>query len=246
MLRSLAERLTHRVVLRRRLPEAFDRLPMYVSSEGGLRYLGRSLGDADPMLLDFADTHVHRGSVVWDIGANLGIFTMAAAAKAGPTGRVVAVEPDTWLVNLLRRSARANRDRTTIDVVPCAVGGHTGIEQFIIASRNRSTNYLASYGTTETGGERDRQFVPCFTLDDLLEVFPVPDVVKIDVEAAEIEALEGATKLLEQRPIVHIEVAGENAVRVAELFAPYGYDLVDGDTGIPCTVPTCNTVALPR
>jgi FkbM family methyltransferase len=56
------------------------------------------------------------GNTVWDIGANLGLFGFAAAVAAGPSGRVLAVEPDTALAGLLRRSAAVNREHAPVDV----------------------------------------------------------------------------------------------------------------------------------
>lgn len=100
-LRHVLEQRTHRFVVPRRLPKPFSDTRLYVSSEGGLRYLGPSLDKLAPDLLRLVSDYVRPGSVVWDIGANLGLFTFAAAATAGLGGSVLAVEPDPWLVNLL-------------------------------------------------------------------------------------------------------------------------------------------------
>lgn len=148
----MAEQATHRVVLRRRLPEPFPRLPFYVSSEGGLRYWRPSLRDVDPPLLRTAIRCVRPGSVVWDVGANVGLFAVAAAGLAGPEGLVVAMEPDTWLVSLLRKTASLGGYRAPIEVVPVAVCDENGLEGFSIARRSRSTNYLDGFGSTQTGG----------------------------------------------------------------------------------------------
>lgn len=47
----------------------------------------------DPALMRLAAETVGRGDIVWDIGANLGLFSFAAAVAASPSGRVLAVEP---------------------------------------------------------------------------------------------------------------------------------------------------------
>ena len=75
----------------------------------------------DPALVGLAAETVRRGDTVWDIGANMGVFSFAAAVAAGPSGRVLAVEPDNALVGLLRRSAAANHGHAPVDVLPAAV-----------------------------------------------------------------------------------------------------------------------------
>ena len=228
-LRAAAERGTHPFVLRRRLPKPFDTALIYASSEGGLRYLRPSLNSVDPALLALAASVVRAGQVVWDIGANVGLFSLAAAVSAGPEGRVLAIEPDVTLVRLLRRSARMNRNCAPIDVLPAAVADQLTVAQFHVARRNRSTSHLHGFGTSQTGGIRATELVPTVTLDWLAGQFRPPDVLKIDVEAAEVGVLAGGSNVLRQLPTIICEVARQNADIVGEMLRKIGYTLFDGD-----------------
>lgn len=249
-LRSLAEAVTHRFVFRRRLPPPYQQFRIFVSSESGLRYLKPRLTNVDPSLLRLVTEFVQPGHTVWDIGANVGLFAFTAARRAGPTGRVVAVEADTWNVALLRRSAELSTSAAApVDVVPTAVSDGIGIARFNIAVRSRSTNHLEGYGSTQTGGVRETHLVPTVTLDHLLNHFPPPDVLKIDIEGAEALALSKATAVLEQRPVILCEVDAENADAVRELLLPHGYCFYDGQQhrgGAPLADLPYSTVALPQ
>jgi FkbM family methyltransferase len=229
MLRTALERSSHRLVIRRRLPAPFVPARIYASTEGGLRYLRLRTDGIDPALLGLAAELIRPGDTVWDIGANVGLFTFAAAAAAGRPGRVLAVEPDARLVSLLRRSAAANPGLAPVDVLGTAVADRVGVARFHVARRNRSTNYLAGYGTGEAGGSRAVQTVPTVTLDWLADSFPLPDVIKIDVEEAEVLALRGGSRVLRHGAVMICEVSGGNATAVRDLLRPHGYELFDGD-----------------
>ena len=248
MLRTALEQLTHGIVVRRRLPPPFRSALLYASSEGGLRYLRPSMGKVDPTLLRLAAELIKTGDVVWDIGANLGLFTFAASVSAGPGGHVLAVEPDAEMVRLLRRSAAANRGHAPIDVLPAAVTDAVGVARFHIARRNRSTNYLDGFGTAQAGGVRATEMVPTVTLDWLSEHFPLPDVIKIDVEEAEASVLVGGSRVLSTQPAVLCEVAQRHATRVHQLLSERGYRLYDGelppDRRIQSATAAPNTLAL--
>ena len=229
-LRPALERTTHRMVIRRRLPPPFGTARIYASSEGGLRYLRPRMAGVDPALLSLAAEVVKPGDTVWDIGANLGLFSFAAAVAAGPAGHVLAVEPDTVLVRLLRRSAAANQGHAPVAVLPAAVADGLSVAHFHIARRNRSTSHLDGFGTSQTGGVRATELVPTVTLDWLATQFPAPGVIKIDVEQAELAVLRGAPAMLRAaRPTIVCEVAGHHAAAVHDLLIAHGYTLYDGD-----------------
>lgn len=228
-LRSALEQATHRIVVRRRLPAPFAAARIYVSSEGGLRYIARRMTQVDPPLLRLATETVRPGDTVWDIGANLGLFSFAAAVAAGPTGSVLAVEPDATMARLLRRSAALNRGHAPVDVLPVAVSDAMSVARFHIARRNRSTNYLDGFGTSQTGGARATELVPTFTLDWLGAHFAAPDVIKIDVEEAEAAVLAGGSRVLELASKVICEVAARNFAVVRDTLNRHGYVLYDGD-----------------
>jgi FkbM family methyltransferase len=183
----------------------------------------------DPGLLRLVTETVRAGAVVWDVGANVGLFSFAAAVAAGPAGRVLAIEPDTVLVALLRRSAAANQGHAPVEVLPAAIAADCGVARLHIAKRNRSTNYLDGFGTTQTGGVRTTELVPTVSLDWLASRFPAPDVIKIDVEGAEAQVLAGAGEVLRARPRIICEVAGENAAAVGARLRALGYTLYDAD-----------------
>ena len=68
------------------------------------------------------------------------------------------------------------------------------------------------------------------TLDDLLAVSPPPDLVKIDIEGAEVLALRGATRLVRDvRPLFYVEVTDATATEVFDIFSARGYRASDLD-----------------
>jgi FkbM family methyltransferase len=252
LLRSLAERASRKVVVRRRLPDRYGGGSLYVSPDASLRLIRMDLSQTDPNLVRNADVLVHPGDVVWDVGANVGLFAFIAAARAGSSGGIFMVEADTWLVDVLRRSAReqpASSAPTTI--LPAAVSGELGIAEFSIAERGRAANHLVGFGSTQAGGSREVHHVVTITLDWLLERWPKPNLVKIDVEGAERFVLEGGRRVFsEVRPLLLCEVhGGESADEVVKILRAHDYVLFDAD--VPASErrqldkPAWNTLAAP-
>jgi FkbM family methyltransferase len=247
--RRCAEMLLGSLVLRRRMPASAGRDWLVVSAKvGGLKYLLKPAEQWDPELVRIASRLVSEG----DIGANVGLFSKVAAVRAGPDGRIVALEADDDAVALLERTAQLSSSCcAATTVVPLAVGRRCGIASFAIARRARAANALEGYGSTQTGGTREVRRVESITLDALLERFGAPDIVKIDVEGAEMEVLEGASRLLtEVRPAIYCEVCSATRSAVSRLLHAHSYGMwdgadFDGAEGLGVALAARNTVAIP-
>lgn len=251
--RIALERLGRNSSFRRRLPRRFGSTPLYVSPDAQLKYLKPGEQGFDPELLRVAAMHVHERSVVWDIGANVGVFAFASASIAR-SGSTLAVEADLWLASLMRRSLALSANRgLRLTVLPAAISDRNGTAKFSIARRGRASNALEDVGgRSEAGGSREQVTVPTLTLDTLLESGAPPTFLKIDVEGAEALVLRGARRVLrEAQPVVYIEVGSEHAAEVGAMLAASEYALFDGatyTTGDARPVRECvfNTLAIPR
>lgn len=218
MLRAFAERISRNRWLRRRLPNGVD---FFITPDSQLKYLK---GTFDQDLITLADRYVSEESVVWDVGANCGVLSFAAArAKA-----VYAVEADPFLAFLLQQSVGLNQ--TKVHVVPAAASDSQGLAEFAIARRGRASNHLVvDGGRTQTGGERGRILVPTITLDDLMDRTEPPTLIKIDVEGGEVRVLNGARRVLTTaRPVVYFEAVAETIAACTKILEPAGYRVTKG------------------
>ncbi len=247
-LRTLLERLSRRRILKRKICVKDKSVSIYVSPDSQLKYLkfGRNVFDYD--LIRIAETFLTPSSNVWDIGANIGIFTFAAATIANQ-GTILAVEGDIWLAQLLRKTTKIQGNTSfDIRILPAAVSSQNGIATFMIAQRGRASNALeVAGGSSQMGGVREKQFVPTLTLDTLLSFFPLPDFVKIDIEGAEWMAIQGAKKIIQEvRPVIYMEISSKYAEKIYNVFKTEDYTAYDGESG--SAIKTCanNTFFIPN
>ncbi|HEX8390710.1 MAG TPA: FkbM family methyltransferase [Longimicrobium sp.] len=138
-----------------------------------------------------------RGGVFVDVGANLGYFVLVAAAAVGAGGRVVALEPDPRMAGELEENVRRNR-LGQVAVVRAAASDRTGtaaLSGYAEEGGNFGTSTLLPDGGTNVFE------VPCAPLDDLLDAQGVGavDLVKVDVEGAELWVLRGMRRGLAAR-----------------------------------------------
>jgi len=137
-LRAAAERISRNLVLRRRLPKALGRKPLFVSPGVALRYWRIDTARTAPMLFRIACEYIKKGMIVWDVGASFALFALSAAYLTGQRGRVLALEPDTWCINLLRRTLALRENRTLqVDLLPVAIADRVILSGFNIAKRGR-------------------------------------------------------------------------------------------------------------
>ena len=143
---------------------------------------------------------VRPGAVVLDVGANVGAYTLLFAQWAGPSGGVFAFEPSPPAACSLRRHLELNVV-DNVDVVEAAVCDRQGAAALYEDGYSGSRSLI---GTTE---HRRGTTVRTTTIDTFCtERSITPDVVKIDVEGAELEVLRGARQTLAaHRSIVFVE-----------------------------------------
>jgi FkbM family methyltransferase len=157
--------------------------------------------------IHFVRSVLRSGDTAVDAGAHIGLFAMHMAARVGPAGKVYAFEPLDANADLLERSIAENRFTDRLIVQRAAVGERTGTATLTFAEEtlNSGGAYLLRDDTAPLAGNVTRQ-VPLVALDDVTFAQPVR-LIKMDVEGAEPQVVEGATRLLnEDRPIVLSEL----------------------------------------
>ena len=170
MLRRMTEILLGQVTVRRRLPKMVGSGSVIANPKaGGLRYLFRASEDFDPVLYKVARAIVKANDVVWDVGGNIGLFAVSAAGLSGRGGAVYTIEADRDVFVLLLRTAKSQpSNHAPITCLNAAISNQCGALQFNIAKRSRSANFIAGFGSTQTGGITETRLVPALTLDVLL------------------------------------------------------------------------------
>jgi FkbM family methyltransferase len=190
--------------IRRRLPRSVGGAIVFVAPDSQLKHLLPGIAGFDRNLVAWAKRYVGRGDIVWDIGANCGVFALAAA---GLGAEVLAVEPDPFLANALLRARAANPD-LRFEVLAGAISDTSGIATLEFASGGRAANALEGFAGAYVpfGKSAGRMLTPTLRLDELLTI-SIPTVVKLDIEGAEIVALRGASRLFSAvRPTLIMEI----------------------------------------
>jgi FkbM family methyltransferase len=157
--------------------------------------IGRSY---DPRIAAVLSRRVKPGMAVVDIGANIGYMTMLLASLVARSGLVVAVEPNPENIKLLEASRRVN-DFDQVLVIQAAAGRQTGLLVLNVSYSNGTT--------TEIPSDLDAIFashpVPCFALDTILPKDRPFELIKIDTEGAELNALIGLSETIgRDRPVI--------------------------------------------
>ena len=232
MIRRLAELLARGRRFRRRVRVAGQLAPIWVSPDAQLKYLKPGERAFDRDLFELAEQRLGPNDVVWDVGANIGSFSVAAATVA-TSGEVVAIEADIWLAGLLRQTAAEPFFGGRLKVVHCAAAAEAGEARFVISARGRASNALeVGGGRSQMVRAREIVLVPTLRLDDLLDQLAAPTFVKIDVEGAELLVLRGASRLLREiRPRIYVEVDQRLAGEVMALLVAANYAAFDPRTG---------------
>lgn len=181
-------------------------------------------GAVEPEVQRALVEHLRAGMTVYDIGANIGFFSLLAARLVGSEGRVIAFEADPDVAARLRENAARN-GFSWITVEEKAVWSETGDVRFARSDPAASPDFGLGHVQTD-GAAKNSIGVAAVSLDKYAERAPAPDFVKCDVEGAEAEVVRGARRLLaKKRPGVLCELHCEENRRIlGEEFARLGYN----------------------
>lgn len=160
----------------------------------GSRLVRASVLAGNVRLRAIIDAVVKPGATVVDVGANIGAIAVYAAARVGPAGRVLAIEPADDNLAVLRENLRANRLEQIVTVIPGAAGRARESREFFLRGDLSAVNSLFPESCyADVTAVSQVQVTP---LDDLVQL-PVA-LVKIDVEGAELDVLAGMPRVLQQ------------------------------------------------
>lgn len=175
-------------------------------------------GRDEPLTRERFMSSIAPGDLVIDVGAYLGTFTLRAAQRVGPQGRVIAFEPDRVTHDALVRSIEANGLSGTVDLRQQAVSDSAGPVTLHRHPTDPSMNSILP------GSPGEIVSVGSLRLDQLEG--PLPAVVKVDAEGADLAVLQGLGVRMGSVRAVFVELSTtqpEQADAIVELLEGAGF-----------------------
>ena len=201
--------------------------------------LDRALGRHEPARMEAIGRLLKRGSTFIDIGSNKGDFALLAAGKVGDSGKVFCFEPEPQNCRWIRESIKLNGYRN-IRLFELALSDSNGEARLYLGRKSGSHTMVGPFQDWDSGVVTVRMR----TLDDLLSEIHQEkvDMMKIDVEGAELSVLKGAQWVLCQNPNVRLLIElhphlGVNTAEVCDFLHGLGFSVrraeIPFDTRIP-------------
>jgi FkbM family methyltransferase len=171
---------------------------------------GMTMLTKQPATIEWID-RFEPGSVFWDVGANVGVYTLYAALR-GDT-RVVAFEPAAVNYFLLTANCEANRFDDRVQCLLVGLGNQKALATLEVSQFAAADSF--GFRNKEPRGHPGRQAALLFSMDQVIEEFgvPCPNYVKIDVPGLSEDIVAGAARTLKRRELreVHIEARLDSA-----------------------------------
>lgn len=177
------------------------------------------------------------GDVFYDIGANIGYFTIIAAERCGSAGKVIAFEPVQSTFDLLTENIKLNPSLHNVQLMNLAVSDQEGEVNIYVPDKGKDAwNSIAVKPDT---GEYKTEVIRTIVPDQLFadKSLPAPSIIKLDVEGWELHALKGMKKILSEcNPTLlieftamNLEAAGTSGNELAEFLRQLNYELFEYD-----------------
>ena len=144
----------------------------------------------------------NEGDVVFDVGAHVGFYTLLGSLLVGRKGRVIAFEPVPENLNYLKQHLEIN-SVSNVEIVEAAVSDRNGCERL-------SSGPSSSMWHFDAQGELEVQTI---SLDELMlnGKLPPPNLIKMDIEGAEVHALNGSAGVINEfHPVIILSTHGSD------------------------------------
>ena len=228
---TLSPREQDRLLQLLQTPERMDYEPADILLRRSARKIDRRLHSVakEPWTVKWIEGF-EPGDVFYDVGANVGAYSLLAAKASGGAVAVVAFEPSAPSYHDLCVNVGLNDCDEIVTPLPIALWSETTLIPFVhLSLEPGSSNH--SFDPSEHGGEL-RQRQPAMTLDDCIGLFdlPPPTHLKLDTEGCDEHVLRGAQSTLSRTGCRSVLVeldADEPAGALEELLLPHGFALVD-------------------
>ncbi|MCD5397250.1 MAG: FkbM family methyltransferase [Candidatus Pacebacteria bacterium] len=188
------------------------------------------------------------GDIFFDIGGNAGYFSVIASPIVGPAGSVHYFEPNPKLCALFKRSLEKN-EISNVKIVPKAVMSNNGKVKFLSMKDSGLSRIVIDPKVIKNNQKNKLTTVPSITIDDYcqlnMDTKDCPKLIKIDVEGAELNVLQGAKQTLKRhQPIIFAEIQnitlnkfGATATKLFKFMSSLGYKGKDPNTQKEITNP---------
>lgn len=207
-----------------------------------LGLVAKGAGRYEPRYVRALRCLIGEGQRVFDIGANIGFYSVLFSCWVGSAGTVIAYEPDPNNLKLLERNIAGKNKCDNVSIRKRALAETTGSATFTMDPATGATSRLGvgpTYGEMLFGSGREILVnVEVSSLDQEAELWGPPDLLKMDVEGGEFDVLSGGKHVLQRhRPLVVSELSNNedfgpgNASETVQLLKELDYAMWDLDTG---------------
>lgn len=175
--------------------------------------------DKEPETVQWLEEYVHAGDVLYDIGANIGVYSLIAAKNTEGKAPIYAFEPGFPSFSQLCKNVVLNEVGNAVVPLQIALSDKTGLVDFNYRSLLTGSSLHMLGSATDRDGKRFSpvftQLVPTYRLDDFVREFqiPRPQHIKLDVDGTEMDILRGAEEILASESLrsLILEISSDDA-----------------------------------